>query len=144
LQEKSVITRSVQVAGGVYAPGHLGGLTQIVDFELVDAVLEETGAREQRLRLLPSRVVVYFVLALGVFEHCSYGAVWAKLTAELGSLRLTRPNVSSLSRARRRVGAAPLRALFETLAGAVGRPGPDARRRGGGARGEADPAAKAL
>ncbi|WP_405575269.1 transposase domain-containing protein [Streptomyces sp. NBC_01167] len=28
-------------------------------------MLEETGTRERRLRLLPSRVVVYFVLALG-------------------------------------------------------------------------------
>jgi hypothetical protein len=44
LQEKSVITREVAVAGGVFAPGHLGELIQIVDFALVDAVLEETGA----------------------------------------------------------------------------------------------------
>ena len=84
MQEKSVITRSVEVAGGVYAPGHLGELTQIVDFDLVDAVLEETRAREKRLRLLPSRVVVYFVLALALFEHCSYRATWGKLTAALG------------------------------------------------------------
>lgn len=54
MREKSVITRTVEVAGGVYAPGHLGELTQIVDFALVDAVLEETRTREQRLRLLPS------------------------------------------------------------------------------------------
>jgi hypothetical protein len=47
-------------------------LTQIVDFALVDAVLEETGRREKRLRLLPSRVVVHFVLALALFEHHSY------------------------------------------------------------------------
>ena len=64
MQEKSVITRTVEAAGGIYAPGHLGELTQIVDFVLVDAVIEETGSREKRLRLLPSRVVVYFVLAV--------------------------------------------------------------------------------
>ena len=52
MQEKSVITRMITTAAGVYAPGHLGELTQIVDFALVDAVLEETGAREKRLRLL--------------------------------------------------------------------------------------------
>jgi Insertion element 4 transposase N-terminal/Transposase DDE domain len=120
LQEKSVITRSVEVAAGVYAPGHLGELTQIVDFDLVDAVLEETGTREKRLRLLPSRVVVCFVLALALFERCSYRATWGKLTAALAGLCLTRPSVSSLSRARRRVGTAPLRRLFETLAGVVG------------------------
>ncbi|WP_323136014.1 transposase domain-containing protein (plasmid) [Streptomyces sp. NBC_00841] len=64
MREKSVITRTIEVAGGVYAPGHVGELTQVVDFALVDAVLEETGTRERRLRLLPSRVVVYFVLAV--------------------------------------------------------------------------------
>ncbi|MFD9286539.1 transposase domain-containing protein [Streptomyces mirabilis] len=79
MQEKSVITRTVEAAGGVYAPGHLGKLTQIVDFALVDAVIEETGTREKRLRLLPSRVVVYFVLALALFEGCSYRGVWGKL-----------------------------------------------------------------
>jgi hypothetical protein len=117
LQEKSVITRTVEAAGGVYAPGHLGELTQIVDFVLVDAVIEETGSREKRLRLLPSRVVVYFVLALALFEDCSYRGVWGKLTAGLEGLPLVRPAVSSLSRARRRIGAAPLRRLFEILAG---------------------------
>lgn len=64
MQEKSAITRTIETAPGVYAPGHLGELTQIVDFDLVDAVLEETRSREKRLRLLPARVVVYFVLAV--------------------------------------------------------------------------------
>ncbi|MFJ2577121.1 IS4 family transposase [Kitasatospora aureofaciens] len=107
----------------MYAPGHLGELTQIVDFALVDAVLDETGTRERRLRLLPSRVVVYFVLALALFEDHSYQGVWGKLVAGLEGLALTRPAVSSLSRARRRIGAAPLRRLFETLAGPVARRG---------------------
>ncbi|MEV8513855.1 transposase domain-containing protein, partial [Dactylosporangium sp. NPDC051484] len=100
MQEKSVITRTIEVAGGVYAPGHLGELTQIVDFDLVDAVLDETGTRQRRLRLLPSRVVVYFVLALALFEDCSYRATWNKLTTALTSLSLTRPAISSLTRAR--------------------------------------------
>jgi hypothetical protein len=119
LQEKSAITRTIETAAGVHAPGHLGELTQIVDFDLVDAVLEETGAREKRLRLLPSRVVVYFVLALALFEQHSYRAVWGKLTAALGALAPVRPAASSLARARRRVGTAPLRRLFEVLAGPV-------------------------
>lgn len=55
--------------GDVFEPGHLGELTQVVPPELVDAILEETGARERRLRCLPSRVEVYFVLALGLFAH---------------------------------------------------------------------------
>ncbi|MFI6448835.1 transposase domain-containing protein [Kitasatospora sp. NPDC050543] len=119
MQEKSVITREVSAAGGVFAPGHLGELTQVVDFELVDAALEETGARERRLRLLRSRVVLSFVLALALFEDCSYLAVWGKLTAALDTLAPVHSAASSLARARRRVGTAPLRWLFEIRAGPV-------------------------
>lgn len=123
MHEESVTTRVIRTAPGVFAPGHLGELTQVIDFALVDAVLEESRARERRLRLLPSRVVVYFVLALALFEHCSYRAVWDKLTAGLGGLAVGCPAVSSLARARRRIGAEPLRRLFSTLAGPVGLPG---------------------
>jgi hypothetical protein len=47
----SVITRTIEAAGGAYAPGHLGELTQTVDFALMDSALKETGTRERRLRL---------------------------------------------------------------------------------------------
>ncbi|WP_375232037.1 transposase domain-containing protein, partial [Streptomyces sp. NWU339] len=47
------------MAEGLYAPGHLGELTRIVPFELVDAGLAECGGVQQRLRKLPARVVVY-------------------------------------------------------------------------------------
>ncbi|MFE9313464.1 IS4 family transposase [Streptomyces sp. NPDC006706] len=103
----------------MYAPGHLGELTQVIDPQLVDAVLEETGSREQRVRLLPTRVVVYFVLALAFFERSSYQAVWDKLGTGLRGTAVARPCASSLSRARRRLGSAPLRRLFEILAGPV-------------------------
>ncbi len=120
MQDECVITRTIRVAAGVLAPGHLGELTQTVDFALVDAVLAGTGTMERRRRLLPSRVVVYFVLALALFEHVSYEAVWDKLTAGLDGLAVARPAGSSLSRARRRIGPAPLRRLFQALAGPVG------------------------
>lgn len=119
---QSVITRRIAVAKGIYAPGHLGELTQIVDFDLVDAVARETGTVEQRTRLLPTRVVIYFVLALALFEHRGYLRVWAKMIAGLRVLSLTTPRASSLARARRRVGPKPFRSLFTALSGAVGRP----------------------
>lgn len=112
----------VASAHDVYAPGHLGELTQVIDPHLVDAVLEETGSRERRVRLLPARVVVYFVLALAFFERSSYQAVWGKLGAGLHGITVARPCASSLSRARRRLGSAPLRRLFEILAGPVATP----------------------
>jgi hypothetical protein len=122
LPGQSVITRKIAVAEGVYAPGHLGELTQVLDFDLVDAVAAETGTVQQRVRLLPTRVVIYFVLALALFEPCSYRRVWAKMTAGLRVLTLTAPTVSALVRARRRVGPKPFRALFTAVAGCVGRP----------------------
>jgi hypothetical protein len=122
LPDQCVITRRIAVAKGIYAPGHLGELTQVVDFDLVDAVAEETGTVERRTRLLPTRVVIYFVLALALFEHRGYLRVWAKMITGLRVLSLATPSASSLARARRRVGPKPFRSLFSVLGGAVGRP----------------------
>jgi Insertion element 4 transposase N-terminal len=123
LPGKSVITRTFAVAKGVYAPGHLGELTQILDFDLIDAVAAETGTVQRRTRLLPTRVVIYFVLALVLFEQCGYLAVWAKMTTGLRVLALRAPTVSGLARARRRVGPNPFRVLFTAVAGPVATPG---------------------
>ena len=108
----------------MFAPGHLGELTQIVPFEMVDAVLAETGATERRVRELPSRVVVYLLLAAGLFAELGYRQVWARLVSGLdgpggvpGGVPWPVPSSSALAQARRRVGAAPLKALFELLAG---------------------------
>ncbi|MGW6412827.1 transposase domain-containing protein [Streptomyces vinaceus] len=109
----------VPSAHDVHAPGHLDELTQVIDPQLVDAILDETGSRERRVRLLPSRVVVQFVLALAFFEHSSYTAVLGQAPREAARVGARRPGASSLSRARRRLGSAPLRRLFEVLAGPV-------------------------
>jgi hypothetical protein len=61
------VSHEVTVAGGVFAPGHLGELTQCLPFELVDDVLAQTRTVQRRVRDLPSRAGVYFVLALGMF-----------------------------------------------------------------------------
>ena len=113
----TTITRTITVAAGVFAPGHLGELTQIVPFELADTVLAENRAAGRRLRLLPSRVGIYFVLALGLFPQSGYLGVWAKLTAALDELGLAVPSGKALRDLRRRLGVAPLKALFEALAG---------------------------
>ncbi|MFI9325821.1 IS4 family transposase [Kitasatospora aureofaciens] len=112
-----VITREIAVAEGVYAPGHLGELTQIVPFEMVDAVLAECGAVQERLRKLPARVVVYLLLAAALFEECGYPAVWSKLTGALGALPIPKVTATALWHARCRLGARPLRALFDLLRG---------------------------
>ena len=113
--DKSVITRVVTVAGGRFAPGHLGELTQQVPFEMVDAALEETCRLQRRVRDLPARVVVYLLLAGCLFAELGYPQVWGKLTAGLGGLPA--PAASAMTQARRRLGPGPLRALFFLLRG---------------------------
>jgi hypothetical protein len=116
------LTRVIKVAAGVFAAGHLGELTWQVPFELVDAVLEQTRATQRRLRVLPSRVGMYFVLALGLFPGLGSDKVWAKLVAGLGGLGVGCPSGKALRDLRRRLGVAPVKALFEVLAGPVAGP----------------------
>ncbi|WP_331758251.1 IS4 family transposase (plasmid) [Nocardia sp. NBC_01377] len=101
----------------MFAPGHLGELTRIVSFDLVDAALETSGAVGLRVRLLPSRVVVYLLLAGALFSGIGYRQVWARLCAGLPSGSLACPGSSALSQALRRVGVKPLAALFDLVAG---------------------------
>jgi hypothetical protein len=111
-----LVTRPVRTAAGVFAPGHLGELTQIVPFEMVDEVLAATGRTQVRVRALPSRVVVYLLLAAGLFAELGYRQVWARLVSGWDEAHPV-PSSSALAQARRRVGAAPLKMLFELLAG---------------------------
>jgi hypothetical protein len=92
-------------------------LTQLVPFEMVDEVLAATGSTQLRVRDLPSRVVVYLLLAAGLFAELGYRQVWARLIAGLDGLAVAVPTSSALAQARRRVGVKPLRELFELLAG---------------------------
>lgn len=114
---QSVITRTITLAGGRFAPGHLGELTQHLPFEMVDEALTATRTTQSRLRELPSRVVVYLLLAACLFPEVGYSGVWRKLTAALDGRPTATLSDSGLSQARQRVGAAPLRWLFDLLRG---------------------------
>src|ERR1044071_6935753 len=124
----------------------VGALTRAFPPELVDRVVATTDTREIRRRLLPARLVVYFVLALWLFRgpNCGYGRVMVKLVDALyhrrrgqqllgggldpagwggaGGGRGRPPNLSSLAGARPRLGADPLHMLFDAVAGPVGAP----------------------
>jgi hypothetical protein len=127
----TTVSYAVTVAVGVFAPGHLGELTQYLPFELVDDVLEQTGTVQRRLRDLPSRVGVYFVLALGIYPRLGYARVWGKLTAGLHDLPVPRPSEKALRDLRRRLGPVPLKTLFEVVAGPLAQPGTPGARFGG-------------
>ncbi|MGH3533854.1 MAG: IS4 family transposase [Pseudonocardiaceae bacterium] len=130
----------------------VGALTRAFPPELVDRVIAATEVGEQRRRLLPARLVMYFVLALWLFRgpNCGYGRVMGKLVDALyhrsraqellatgrvdpagwvqagldgGRARRWRvPNISSLSRARDKLGPDAVRFLFEEVAGPVAGP----------------------
>jgi Insertion element 4 transposase N-terminal/Transposase DDE domain len=84
---------------------------------MVDAALGETGTVQARVRDLPSRVVVYLLLAAGLFAELGYGQVWRRLVAGLDGVAVASPTAGALAQARRRIGAAPLRALFDLVRG---------------------------
>ncbi|MEV6013414.1 IS4 family transposase [Streptomyces sp. NPDC051976] len=115
--EQAAITGTVGVAAGVFAPGHIGELTRIVPFEMVDEVLAETGAVQRRVRLVPARVTVYLLLAGALFNELGYRQVFDRLCAGLAGLPLVRPSGSALRQARQRLGPAPLKALFDLVRG---------------------------
>ncbi|MFC3899260.1 IS4 family transposase, partial [Lentzea rhizosphaerae] len=103
-------------------------LTRLFDRDLVDEVLVETGRREKRSRLLPARVVVYYVLALCLFFGDGYEEVMRKLVNGLRFLGTWRdgwqvPSTSAISQARQRLGEEPLRVLFERVAAPMAQPG---------------------
>jgi hypothetical protein len=118
----NVLHRAISVAEGAFAPGHLGELTQYLPFELVDDILVQTHTVQRRLRVLPSRVGVYFVVALALFPRLGYARVWDKLVAGLRGLPLPAPSEKALRDLRRRLGAAPFKMLFETIAGPLAQP----------------------
>jgi hypothetical protein len=98
----------------------IGVLTRVVPPELVDEVVAATDTGEVRTRLLPSRVVVYFVLAMCLFSGQGYEEVARLLTAGLAWARPWRgrwevPSTAAISRARARLGAEPLRVLFDRV-----------------------------
>ncbi len=114
------------MSGECGLPLRLGVLTERVTPELVDEVIEVTGAREARRRVLPARAVLYFVLGLALFSAADsvgapgYRSVLRSLTTELRELRaLVLPTSSALTKARQRLGVKPLQLLFERTRGVL-------------------------
>ncbi len=99
----------------------IGVLTRVFPPELVDRVVAEAGRTEARHRLLPARVVVYYVLGLALFSQASYeevmrdlveGLSWASGWAQSWNV----PTKAAMFKALARLGPEPLRALFGEVA----------------------------
>jgi Insertion element 4 transposase N-terminal/Transposase DDE domain len=94
-------------------------LTWVVAPGLVDEAVGAGRARERRLRSLPSRLGVYFVLGLCLFSHLPYGQVLRELMsgleAGLAGAGWQVPATTALTAVRRRIGEQPLESLFRRL-----------------------------
>ncbi|MFE9645088.1 transposase domain-containing protein [Streptomyces sp. NPDC006365] len=91
-------------------------LTRTFTPELVHEAVEETGAWEERTKALPSTLMVYFTLVMWLFTGQGYGGVLRELLENIPRRpgeKWTRPaRTGSVTKARARLGAAPLRLLF--------------------------------
>ncbi len=96
----------------------LGVLSRTFPPALVDQVLAGTGRQHKRQRLMPARLVVYYVLAMTLFSQAGYEEVMRSLVEGLSwesgwRLKWQVPNKSAIFQARARLGVEPLRELFE-------------------------------
>jgi hypothetical protein len=96
-------------------------LTRVFPPELVDEVVAVAGRVERRHRLLPARVVVYYVLAMALFADSSYEEVMRQLTEGLAwasdwQRTWEVPSKVAISLARQRLGREPLELLFGAVA----------------------------
>lgn len=105
----------------------IGVLTRTYPPELVDRVLAESGRVEQRHRLLPARVMVYYAMALALFSESSYEEVMRNLIEGLdwsagwrGEWKV--PSKVAIAKARARLRAEPVQALYEQAARPLGTP----------------------
>ena len=106
----------------------LGVLTRVFPPDLVDAVIARTGSGEQRSRLLPSRLMVYYVMALALFSAGSYEEVMRSLLAGMewvtGRFRdWQMPTKAAIFKARTRLGSTVMAELFAEVAKPLAAPG---------------------
>lgn len=102
----------------------LGVLTANFPLEVVQAVLARTGRESQRERELPAHVMVYYAIALALYADVSTRETLRCLLEGirwLGDPTMEREPTSrsGISRARTRLGADPLEALYREVVSPV-------------------------
>lgn len=103
----------------------IGVLARMYPPATVDGILAETGRREQRHRLLPAHIMVYYVMAMALFSHDAYEEVMRHLVEGLTGLTGWKtqwevPTKAAIFKGRARLGAEPLRALFRSVVRPLG------------------------
>jgi len=97
----------------------LGVLTKTFPFDAIQTVLSGAGKKSIRQRDLPAHVVVYYVIALGLYMQSSYREVLRCLLEGIqwllgpGSVKVA--GKSGISQARTRLGWEPLQQLHDCI-----------------------------
>jgi hypothetical protein len=105
----------------------LGVVAKTFPMATVREILSTTGKTSMRERDLPAHVVMYYVIALGLYMQCSYrevlrclleGLQW--LTDPLSGLKVA--GKSGISQARTRLGVEPVRQLHDAVVAPIAMP----------------------
>jgi Insertion element 4 transposase N-terminal len=111
--------RAMTMSSGGRIAEHLsvGILARSYPRKRIRKILEELGLQSKRVRDLPAEVLVYYVIALGLFMAVSTGEVLRSLVEGLqwlgGRSRLKVAGKAAISQGRSKLGVAPLKALWE-------------------------------
>src|SRR4051812_20800517 len=89
------------------------GLYQLIPEQRLAAILTRTARSSERRRCLPADSVVWLVIAMALFAADSIPKVFRRLHPTRDR---PEPTDSAFSQARRRLGVAPLRRLFDETA----------------------------
>lgn len=92
---------------------YVRGLYRLIPEGRLAAILTRHGRQSERRRRLPADSVAWLVIALALFAADSIPKVWRRLHPTGDQ---PEPTDSAFSQARRRLGVAPLRALFLEVA----------------------------
>jgi len=101
----------------------IGLLTRTYPRSAIDSALDRSALPAGRNRLLPVHLVVYYVLALGLFMEASIQEVLRCLLDSLGQIGMEPPKAATkgaISQARTRLGVEPLRQLFLSCCRPIG------------------------
>jgi hypothetical protein len=97
-------------------PPDFGRLGEHLPVEWIDAALVACGKASVRKRRLPAQQVVWLVIALALYRRLPVKEIVDSLDLALPELEERCITTSATTQARQRVGAQPLRWLFETTA----------------------------
>ena len=99
-------------------------LASTYPLDRVKQVLAETGKGSKRERALPAQVMVYYVMALAIYMQVSYEDILRLVTDTFNFIAqrgagISIPVKSSIAEARQRLGAEPVRKLYEQMVGPI-------------------------